>query len=720
MKKKELLKMPVLELTEKMRKKALSAKPEKKCEWSNEIRYNYNTYFRAVVEKEILRIEVYFTHRIRSGCMRPAYRIFFDKKADDFLTFDMEKQKWTSSRIDNLKWPGSYSNWDDRLYLEREEETCVVDYLGLKSFQDLDYWQCKRREKQRLSAYERRAGKWDAIMREIPPLPKDWGNWIKKHVITEHYMFYTYKSSGKITGRCSCCGKEQILYKPKYNKKGVCKSCRHPVTYKSTGKCGRIWTKNYTAHILQRMGSSIVSRQFRACAFYPKGQFDKPEISVWEERRLLMDQNGKEKAYYFGEYKDKKLHWIETDVCHYKPMYSYSDPRYYTEKGTVYKRTLPDLAKKELKRTGIWQIVKTGQPIAPEIYLLAVKEKPVIEKAAKAGIERLAFDLVTSTWNIQLSDSGPLHQCLNIDRNQLKRLRANNGDSEFLKWLQFEGKYQKKIDDEVIAFFIRNEIKADQISFITDRMSPRQTMNYLIKQQKKGTGESWSKVLFVWSDYLNMVKKCGGNVHDPIIFRAADLWKRHDEMVLRIEKQKNENRAREILEQYPNLNHIFASLKEKYSYQNETYAVVVPENVEELLHEGDTLHHCVNKTDNYFERISNGESYILFLRKTDELSVPYYTLEVEPGGTIRQKRTEFNRQNEDIAEASEFLKMWQKVIRKRMTEKDLALAKRSRKLRTDEYEKLRKNGQAIGQGIYGGQLLVDLLESDLMEITDAA
>ena len=187
-----------------------------------------------------------------------------------------------------------------------------------------------------------------------------------------------------------------------------------------------------------------------------------------------------------------------------------------------------------------------------------------------------------------------------------------------------------------------------------------------------------------------------------------------------LEEQKNEYRVREILEQYPNLNHILASLKEKYGYQDEKYAVVVPENVGDLLHEGDTLHHCVNKTDNYYDRISKGETYILFLRRAGALSVPYYTLEVEPGGTIRQKRTEFNRQNEDIAEAAEFLKTWQKVVRKRMTKADLALAKRSRELRTEEYEKLRKDNVKIAQGTYGGQLLVDLLESDLMEIPDAA
>ncbi|MDO4339135.1 MAG: PcfJ domain-containing protein [Eubacteriales bacterium] len=720
MRKKMLLEMPVLALTEEMRQKALNEKP-RKYPWRIADEYDYNAYFRAAVEKEILRIDIYFTERIRRGCVSPAYRMFFDKKADDFITFDMERQKWRTSRIDNLEWSEDGSYWDDqKLYMEREEKKCVADYLGLARIDELDRWQYETRKKQRMDAYGRKAGKWDAIMEGIPPLPKDWRAWLAKNVITEHYMFYAYKKRGEVTGRCSRCGKKQVLYKPKYNKKGVCRSCHHPVVYKSVGKCGRLLTKYYTAHLLQRMGNRIVSRQFRVYAFYPKWHFDKPELSFWEERRFLLDPDGNGKAYYWGEYKDRKLHWIETDVCRREAVFYVHNPRYFTEPGAVYRRTLPDLAKKELKKTGIWSMAKLGLPFAPEIYLPAVKEAPVIEKAAKAGMGKLALDLTKQSWDLWLSNEGKLHQCLGISRNQLKRLRANNGGARFLAWLQYEWESREAMDDGMIAWFIGAEIGAWQISFLKGRMSPRQVINYLVRQQKKKPDESYSEVLSAWQDYLRMAKKCGLDVNDPIVYRAADLWQRHDEIVQRLEEHKNEYREQELLKQYPNLNQVLASLKEKYSYQDETYAVVVPENVQDLIREGDTLHHCVDKTDNYFERISKGETYILFLRKASELSVPYYTLEVEPGGTIRQKRTEFNRQNEDIKEASAFLKNWQKEVRKRMTKDDLMMAEQSRKIRIEEYEKLRKDKVEIAQGTYGGQLLADLLESDLMEIADAA
>ena len=55
------------------------------------------------------------------------------------------------------------------------------------------------------------------------------------------------------------------------------------------------------------------------------------------------------------------------------------------------------------------------------------------------------------------------------------------------------------------------------------------------------------------------------------------------------------------------------------------------------------MHHCVNNTETYYERMSQQESYILFLRKTEQPTEAYYTFEVEPDGTIRQTRTFYNQ-----------------------------------------------------------------------------
>jgi len=108
----------------------------------------------------------------------------------------------------------------------------------------------------------------------------------------------------------------------------------------------------------------------------------------------------------------------------------------------------------------------------------------------------------------------------------------------------------------------------------------------------------------------------------------------------------------------------------------------------------------------------------LFLRKTEQPDKPYYTLEVEPGGVIRQKRTEYDRQNKDIEEASEFLKEWQREIQKRITASDKKLADKSRQLRIESYAEMRKKKVKINGGLFQGKYLADVLEADLMEMPD--
>ena len=94
------------------------------------------------------------------------------------------------------------------------------------------------------------------------------------------------------------------------------------------------------------------------------------------------------------------------------------------------------------------------------------------------------------------------------------------------------------------------------------------------------------------------------------------------------------------------------------------------------------------------------------------------TLEVEPGGVIRQKRTEYDRQNKDIEAASAFLREWQLEIQKRITENDRELANRSRQLRMESYAEMRKKKVKINGGLFQGKYLADVLEADLMEMPD--
>ncbi len=89
-------------------------------------------------------------------------------------------------------------------------------------------------------------------------------------------------------------------------------------------------------------------------------------------------------------------------------------------------------------------------------------------------------------------------------------------------------------------------------------------------------------------------------------------------------------------------------------------------------------------------------------------------MEVEPDGTIRQKRTAGDEQKPDLIPAIEFLREWQKVVAQRLTSVEYSLAERSKTMRQEEFAEMKKNNTIIFTGALRGQRLLDVLLDDLM------
>lgn len=117
----------------------------------------------------------------------------------------------------------------------------------------------------------------------------------------------------------------------------------------------------------------------------------------------------------------------------------------------------------------------------------------------------------------------------------------------------------------------------------------------------------------------------------------------------------------------------------------------------------------------YLKRIYEHESYILFLRKTDDVETPWYTLEVEPGGIIRQKRTKFDNVNKDFEDALPFLKKWQNHINDITKDNLSSEIENSKVKRLENLMTLRSQRKTV---IINGKvhLLADILEQDLLQI----
>lgn len=91
-------------------------------------------------------------------------------------------------------------------------------------------------------------------------------------------------------------------------------------------------------------------------------------------------------------------------------------------------------------------------------------------------------------------------------------------------------------------------------------------------------------------------------------------------------------------------------------YAEENFLIRLPKTVDEIRQEGAALHHCVG---GYAYRHANGETTILFLRKTEAPNTSFYTIEVNNGSVV-QIHGFCNKWLGNDPEAAKFVNRWLK------------------------------------------------------------
>lgn len=719
MKKKALMSMRSLTATPKMVRMAVEDIPQKQeiKRWNRteiqEVR-KYDLFMRCIVENGILKLSLFSPAIMRRGGRLPTYDVYLDKGHFQFLTYDYEGTRWLTGKLDTIDWTddryNSLQQWISPADNKRLQEYLGSNEDGLRAV--LTFQRDIRKEELRMR-HKRETDRWDNDLAQTPDLPKDWKRWVNKVGIREHFIFYDYVRGGATHGYCSYCEKDVPIKNPRYDKEGRCPCCRHKITFKSTGKVGWLKTETVPVYLLQSCKDGFMCREFQVSHSYHKGKYREPELFCHEIRRALFDSGGKQlRAYYWGVYKQQYTRWLAGGNC--SPSYH---PWYRTEDGRVYGKTLPALAKRGLGRTGLIEYVRDQVIVDPEKYLAVYNVVPQIEKIAKASMPAMTMDCLRNYSEFARSldpEASSLTKMLGIDSHELKRLRENNGNLAYLAWLRCEKVIGKEIPDKVISWFCKEKIEWKDVKFIADRMSMLQIYNYIRRNMTACQMQS-HEVINTWADYLSMAARFKYDTSDEIVYRVNKLRQRHDELAARNVSKNLALEAGKILQQYPHLDEIIASLGEKYAYDGKEYIVRAPESIESIICEGRNLCHCLSNADRYWDRMEKHESYLLFLRRASAPDESYYTMEIEPGGTVRQIRTKYDRQNADIDDARTFLREWQATVAKRLTEDDRKKAKSSKVLRLQEFDQLRKDKVKINTGHLAGRLLIDVLAADLME-----
>ncbi|ENZ12823.1 hypothetical protein HMPREF1082_03062 [[Clostridium] clostridioforme 90A7] len=585
---------------------------------------------------------------------------------------------------------------------------------------------------QRESKESRRLERIRNLMDKIPPLPEDFNEWIVKTASGDQdYAFYDKDSE---RWSCTACGKggnagkfkRQDGKKARHNDHITCPYCGKTIQAKTRTHAIQLKTN---AAVMQNIDSDRSVVRHLDIRITWEGRGHKVEKS--EAVRVFPLRNHKKLAcdIYYNQ-SDRGFEWNypwDNRGCFdiKNPVNRRMNEEYLYPEGI--EAALEGTCYEAWKRT-FRQLAEAGKKLEYNRLMSAQGDKSlvnVVEYLFKGRFNRLLQETTrkVSYWTCEYygplyKDGETIEEVFNLsDRQIINRIRECDGGENAVRWMRWAEETGKKIDQETLGWLTSENIEMRSLSFVENQMSPRQVMNYVKRQQAEGyAGKSARAVLEQWADYLDMCRQKKKDTTDEMVYRPRELKRRHNELVEEMRKERmleqlkrdekaTEEMARKMAEKYPGAEKILEEIRDKYEYQNEEYMMIVPRSLLDIAIDGSALHHCTGWSERYYERIMQRETYICFLRRKAEPDIPYYTIEVEPGGTIRQHRSYLDEEP-GVEEIRGFLREWQREIKNRLTKEDHRLASVSVIKRQKNIDELKeKNNTRV----------LKCLEEDFME-----
>ena len=713
------------------RKKVMDTVPKKMKTRKN------GRVFTAQVADDILILNFYQDRRL-------TVRYCMNTESGEYGSYFTGEGIWAQRKIADVWGQSFYHSYHDVASVPDTDEdleavkTALGIENGLNVFCVIENREYQRNAEMRSNSENNRRLRTERLMARVPCLPGDFKSWICHVAGVEDHAFLD-KDNGKLA--CSSCGgrfprEKESGKKAVHNERIKCPHCKKSLTVKTRTESVRI-----RAHAMLLQAVDEEQGVARHISVEVSTDITGRHVQTEDEIRIML--------YRADRKRNRNLYQIyyATDRWNgniWLPEWSVTNPanrRMHSEflypGGITSEFLYPGGITEALQGTayGPWKdvfamLAGDGRKLWYNNLMAGTAEPDlpgIVEYLYKGRFYRLVEEVAEHTW----IHSGSYHGILDTanaesaedifgieDRQKINRIRDRNGGEDMVEWMQLSDRTGKKIPDGTLDWIMSFDIRTKDIDFISGRMSPQQVMNYVKKQKETEYPELTEKeILSQWADYLRMCMAAGKDTADEMVYRPRQLKRRHDEIVeernrlqiledMQRDEEGRKRAAQELNERFPGAEAVLKEIAPKLSYENGQFRIVVPERLFDIVTEGQALHHCVGSSDRYFDRIMQRETYICFLRRVEEPEVPYYTIEVEPGGTVRQHRSRYDEEP-NLEEIRGFLKEWQQVVKRRMDKKDKRYADTSRKKREENIEELRQqNNIRVLQG----------LKEDFMEV----
>lgn len=240
-------------------------------------------------------------------------------------------------------------------------------------------------------------------------------------------------------------------------------------------------------------------------------------------------------------------------------------------------------------------------------------------------------------------------------------------DKAFRKWLYKNKDSVTNYGAKVTLYAYKNSLSLSRAKEICDtnartvRYAPeikgtpidREKLSLYIRDKKIG----WSS----YNDYIKALKKLKFDLTDTKNIFPYNFKRMHD---LRVAEYDSVI-AKEDREKRKQLYADFAKKAQKakpLEYQTDSFAALIPKDIDDLKREGKELNHCVGKMG-YDKKMADGEIVIVFVRDIMALTKPLVTLEYSlKKHKVLQAHGDFDRNPTDTEQA--FIDEWTKRTNK--------------------------------------------------------
>lgn len=688
MKKKELLSMPLRRATSQMFKIAISDVAQKK---DGELVYSYYDFFSAEVIDNILKVSIYKRDKLIKGNYAPYFVVFIDKTNKKWLTYEVSQNAWRTARICNLTYDynqpwyiysGVWQSENTKKLINAYLETGV----NFNAREAIQHYQAEIGNVRLQDSYNREINMIDAVMNEVPDLPKDFEKWVLKNAfLKKEYLMYQKGKFGELEKTyCTHCHTESFAgHKPAHNELTICPNCKIKVIWKSWNKQKYLGAENNVV-IVQRLkdDTCYIIRKFhcRVRRRQVNGNWINTELDMNEIQRETLTEHFllKSKYYYMDMYRSSNIYrWCSgKSNANRSGYYGYYGYNMEIGSGVCYTSNLKCLFRKEsFGKVNFKKLLKgnTGSSVWVDQMLPIIANYPQIEYLQKTGLNTLSEEILAKKEDKTLfvREAKKINEYVGLDKQYFEIFKKADGGSRLLKAMQYVCQKHEKLSEENIEWIKENNVKIDKLGLDRTGLTLERAINF-VKKISKMHDFTAEQTLNYYIDYLDMAANRGMDIRDEIVSKNARMMEFHNVYLEELNAKGNIKRDLEVDRKFKNIALNYNRNQEHFEWNYKDIAVIVPSKAAQITKEGRLQHHCVGASDTYISKMDTDKSYILFLRHIKNIEIPYYTLEVRWNGEIIQAYAAYDRKP-NWQQVEKILKAWTKEIKERIKNDELAI-----------------------------------------------